>query len=286
MFVPAVLAASRLTGCAAPSRVETTAAALRSFADRLSRATGEYTAGYVTGDNAQVVYAQQLPRRTYRGPGAMYLLSPEAAYLCRIRVAETGGGGGASAPPTEPAWVEPSASAAPARAAATPSAPAPAASPSTTRRPAAKAPPRARQSRTPGAQPPQAATTPPVRCDRTPGADSMPLHHARAVSATVAERFLVPELVAAHLTRLAGRMTASRTDIGRLDTSRRSIAGQPVECISIVGQFTACATGSGVLARYDSEEGSLELARFEPKVDPAMLAVPANAAMTDVMTLG
>ena len=115
------------------------------------------------------------------------------------------------------------------------------------------------------------------------------LTRMRHVPATVHELSrvgLLAGLPGQQLNRLAGRIVSSGAEIGRLDTGRRAIAGQDVDCLSLVGQFTACATGSGVLARYDSEEGTIELARYEPAADSALFALPAGAAVIDVTSLG
>jgi hypothetical protein len=161
--------------------------------------TATYTAEYSTPDGVPVVHVQAPPWQAYRSMYGRYLLSPEAAYLCR------------------------------------------------------------------GA-----------RCERAPGEDSLPVQHARVISALVTAGLPAPELAGSIVARSAAEPTA------RVSTSTREIAGLPVHCIEVTGPapLRACATDTGALALF----GGVELTRYSPTAAPGDLTPPPSASDVDVLT--
>ncbi len=94
LLLPALMGAIRLVDWAAGPRPAKAggaadAQALREFAEAM-RETRErtFTARYTTGSGAVVTHAQEPPRRAYRSAAGLYLVGPDATYLCRTPDAE------------------------------------------------------------------------------------------------------------------------------------------------------------------------------------------------------
>jgi hypothetical protein len=113
-------------------------------------------------------------------------------------------------------------------------------------------------------------------CSRAAGTDTVPLSHARALAGVLDGDFIAPELVVAYLGRLSARSP------GRVTSTERVIAGQPVRCIAIQKLFSACATGSGVLAEFDAPDGRVTLTGYQAEAVPDTFALPRDATVTDL----
>jgi hypothetical protein len=113
-------------------------------------------------------------------------------------------------------------------------------------------------------------------CNRTAGRDGIPLTDARGLADVMATDFIAPELVAAYLSRLAAKVP------GRVNHFTRTIAGLATRCVEVMKAVVACATADGVLAHFESPDGQLTLAAYEPTVAAAAFDLPRGATVTDL----
>lgn len=113
-------------------------------------------------------------------------------------------------------------------------------------------------------------------CNRTAGRDGIPLTDARGLTEVLATDFIAPELVTAYLSRLAAKVP------GRVNRFERTVAGLATHCVEVMRAVVACATADGVLAHFESPDGLLTLASYQPAVAAAAFDLPGGAAVTDL----